>query len=187
MIQSNSFLDLMSKITGIPKLVTPNNSLGSGIHQGGDGSFVDVHIDVNFDPESQMWRRINLLIYLNKNWKKEYGGDLEIWSPDMSKCEHSIAPLFNRAVIFLTDENSPHGYEAIKIPEGESRKSFYSYFYTEIGEGFKYSDSRFIPRPNDGVLKSILTKVKETLKIQSKRLLKSFGIKSLDFQDKNKN
>ena len=105
----------------------------------------------------------------------------------MSKCEHSIAPLFNRAVIFLTDENSPHGYEAIKIPEGESRKSFYSYFYTEIGEGFKYSDSRFIPRPNDGVLKSILTKVKETLKIQSKRLLKSFGIKSLDFQDKNKN
>lgn len=186
MIQSNEFLNWMSELTGIPKLVSPNNSLGSGIHQGGDRSFVDVHIDVNFDPKSEMWRRINLLIYLNKNWNEEYGGHLEIWKPDMSKCEHSISPLFNRAVIFLTDENSPHGYKAINIPEGESRKSFYAYYYTEIGEGFKYSDSRFIPRPNDSFYKSIATKVKERIKIQAKRLLKNVGIKSLDFQDKNK-
>ena len=186
MIQSNEFLSWISELTGIPMLVTPNNSLGSGIHQGGDGSFVDVHIDVNFDPKSEMWRRINLLIYLNKNWKEEYGGHLEIWSPDMSKCEHSVSPLFNRAVIFLTDENSPHGYKAIKIPEGESRKSFYAYYYTEIGEGFKYSDSRFIPRPNDSILKRTATQAKESIKIQAKRLLKKLGIKSLDFQDKNK-
>jgi hypothetical protein len=186
MIQGKEFLNWMSKLTGIPELVTPNNSLGSGIHQGGNGSFVDVHIDVNFDPKSEMWRRINLLIYLNKNWKEEYGGNLEIWNPDMSKCEHSISPLFNRAIIFLTDENSPHGYKSINIPEGESRKSFYAYYYTEIGEGFKYSDSRFIPRPNDSIYKSIATQVKEGIKSQAKRLLKKLGIKSLDFQDKNK-
>ena len=67
LIQSNDFLNWMSELTGISGLVTPDNSLGSGIHQGGQGSFVDIHIDVNFDPKSEMWRRINLLIYLNKN------------------------------------------------------------------------------------------------------------------------
>lgn len=186
MIQSNDFLNWLSELTGISGLVTPDNSLGSGIHQGGHGSFVDIHIDVNFDPKSEMWRRINLLIYLNKNWKKDYGGNLELWSPDMRECKHSIAPLFNRAVIFLTDENSPHGYKAINIPEGESRKSFYAYYYTEIDENFKYSDSKFVSRPDDKFLKRVATKLKESIKIETKRLLKKMGLKSLDFQDKNK-
>ena len=141
---------------------------------------------MNFDPKSEMWRRINLLIYLNKNWKKDYGGNLELWSPDMRECKHSIAPLFNRAVIFLTDENSPHGYKAINIPEGESRKSFYAYYYTEIDENFKYSDSKFVSRPDDRFLKRVATKLKESIKIETKRLLKKMGLKSLDFQDKNK-
>ncbi|TNE27505.1 MAG: hypothetical protein EP346_12115 [Bacteroidetes bacterium] len=53
-----------------------------------------------------------------------------------------VAPWHNRADIFYTDENSPHGYSNIDIPKGEARKSFYSYFYTELGERFKYSVSR---------------------------------------------
>ena len=104
----------------------------------------------------------------------------------MRECKHSIAPLFNRAVIFLTDENSPHGYKAINIPEWESRKSFYAYYYTEIDENFKYSDSKFVSRPDDKFLKRVATKLKESIKIETKRLLKKMVLKSLDFQDKNK-
>jgi hypothetical protein len=185
-IRSDFFAEWMSTVTGISGLLTPDNPLGSGVHQGANGSYVDVHIDVNYDPESNLWRRVNLLIYLNRHWEESYGGHLEIWDPLMRRAEKRISPAHNRAVIFLTDENSPHGYQTIHVPEGETRKSFYAYFFTPIQDGFRYSDSRFIARPNDSAWRKAATNVKEAIKIQSKRILKALGVKSLDFQDKNK-
>jgi len=186
LIASDEFASWISAVTGIENLRTTDDSLGSGVHQGKDGSYVDVHIDVNMNPEKGLWRRINLLIYLNRNWKPEYGGDLELWNKEMTVCEVKVPCDFNRAVIFYTDENSPHGYAKINVPEGETRKSFYSYFYTPIGEGFRYSDSRFVSRPDDSAAKKLVTGVKESIKINGKRLLKALGVKSLDFQDKNR-
>lgn len=185
-VNSESFYNWIREVTGVEGLVTTQDSLGSGVHQGANGSYVDVHIDVNMNPEAGLWRRVNLLIYLNKHWQDEYGGHLEIWDKQMKVMHQRIAPSHNRAVIFYTDENSPHGYSKINVPEGETRKSFYTYFYTEIGEGFRYSDSRFISRPDESIGKKIVTGTKEALKINAKRLLKNLGVKSLDFQDKNK-
>lgn len=185
-IRSEEFSKWISDVTGIEGLVTTDDSLGSGVHQGGQGSYVDVHIDVNYNPEADMWRRVNLLIYLNRNWEDQWGGHLELWDKEMKECKQKVAPNHNRAVIFLTDENSPHGYAKINIPEHESRKSFYAYFYTPVGDGFKYSDSRFIARPDDSISRKTATNVKEAIKINIKRLLKVLGVKSLDFQDKNK-
>jgi len=185
-IRSEEFGAWMSELTGIENLSTPDDALGSGLHQGGNGSFVDVHIDVNFDPKLKLWRRINLLIYLNRHWDEAYGGHLEIWDPKMQNVLHRVAPLHNRAIIFLTDENSPHGYKAINVPEGESRKSFYAYFFTEVSDGFKYSDSRFIARPDDSFTRRTATALKEWTKIRAKRVLNALGVKMLDFQDKNR-
>ena len=185
-VNSEAFYQWIRKVTGVEGLVTTQDSLGSGVHQGANGSYVDVHIDVNLNPEAGLWRRVNLLIYLNKKWKDEYGGHLEIWDKEMKVMHQRIAPNHNRAVIFYTDENSPHGYSKINVPEGETRKSFYTYFYTEIGDGFRYSDSRFVSRPDDKLGKKLVTSAKETFKINAKRILKNLGVKSLDFQDKNK-
>ena len=185
-ISSKEFYAFMEQVTGIEGLHTTQDALGSGVHQGANGSFVDVHIDVNMNPEQGLWRRINLLIYLNRNWKLEYGGDLELWSKDMKVMHKKYPPAFNCAVIFETDERSPHGYSKINIPEGESRKSFYTYYYTAIPENFVYSDSKFVSRPDESLIKKTLTGAKEAIKINAKRLLKKLGVKSLDFQDKNK-
>lgn len=185
-VGSEAFYKWMREITGLEDLVTTRDSLGSGLHQGANGSYVDVHVDVNMNPEAGLWRRVNLLIYLNKNWEDEYGGHLELWDKDMKTLHHRIAPSHNRAVIFYTDDNSPHGYSKINIPEGESRKSFYTYYYTEVGEGFKYRDSKFRSRPDEKLGKKIATETKESIKIRAKQFLKALGIKSLDFQDRNK-
>lgn len=185
-IASDEFSKWISAVTGVENLHTTDDSLGSGVHQGKDGSYVDVHIDVNLNPDKGLWRRVNLLIYLNRFWKPEYGGDLELWDKEMNNCEVTVPCDFNRAVIFYTDENSPHGYAKISVPEGETRKSFYTYFYTPIGEGFRYSDSRFVSRPDDALGKKVVTGIKENVKINAKRLLNKLGVKSLDFQDKNK-
>ena len=168
-VSTPEMYQFMETITGIKGLRTTNDSLGSGVHQGQNGSYVDVHIDVNYNPAENLWRRINLLIYLNKNWQPEYGGDLELWDKKMTQCEAKVPCDFNRAVIFLTDENSPHGYGEITIPEGETRKSFYTYYYTEIGEGFKYRDSKFVSRQDTPLAKKIVTETKEAVKIRSKQ------------------
>lgn len=186
MIASEGFSKWISEVTGVEGLHTTDDSLGSGVHQGKNGSYVDVHIDVNMNPDKGLWRRVNLLIYLNRFWKPEYGGDLELWNKEMTTCEVTVPCDFNRAVIFYTDENSPHGYAKINVPEGETRKSFYTYFYTPIGDGFRYSDSRFVSRPDDALGRKVVTSVKENVKINAKRLLNKLGVKSLDFQDKNK-
>ena len=185
-VGSDEMYQFMETITGIKGLCTTDDAMGSGVHQGTNGSYVDVHIDVNYNTKENLWRRINLLIYLNKDWKPDYGGDLELWDKAMTKCEVKVPSDFNRAVIFLTDENSPHGYGKITIPEDETRKSFYTYYFTEVGEGFNYSDSRFVSRPDDSTAKKIATGIKEPLKITAKKILNAIGIKSLDFQDKNK-
>ncbi|MFN4298679.1 MAG: 2OG-Fe(II) oxygenase [Thermaurantimonas sp.] len=184
-VQSEEFCTWLSEMTGVEGLRSTDDSLGSGLHQGKNGSFVDVHVDVNMNPEKGLWRRINLLIYLNKYWKPEYGGDLELWDVDMKNCIKKIPPYHNVAVIFYTDDNSPHGYSRIHVPEHESRKSFYTYYYTPIGEGFTYRDSKFLPRPDESLGKKLITNVKETIKINTKRALKFLGVKKLDFQDKN--
>jgi len=103
----------------------------------------------------------------------------------MTECMVKVPPTFNTAVIFYTDDNSPHGYRKINIPEDESRKSFYTYFYTKPEEGVSYRDSKFVSRPDDATSKKLATGIKETLKINGKKLLKFIGLKNLDFQDKN--
>lgn len=180
------FIKNVEYITGLENLVTTNDALGAGVHQGANGSYVDIHIDSNYNAKENLWRRLNLLVYLNKNWKPEYGGDLELWDQKMTKCEKTVPCDWNRAVIFLTDETTPHGYSKITVPEGETRKSFYTYYSNTPDPDFKYVDSHFIARPNDSFFKRTVTSIKEPLKLSIKRTLKSLGVKSLDFQDKNK-
>lgn len=178
--------DFVSSLTGIDGLFTNTDALGQGIHQGGKGSFLDVHIDVNVNVAKKLWRRVNLLVYMNKNWKPEYKGEIEIWNKDMKTMAVKYPPTFNTAVIFLTDSDSPHGYEKINFPEGEYRKSYYAYFFTPMEEGVKYEDSRFLSKPDDSIGKKVATSLKENLKIKVKQALSFLGVGSLDFQDKNK-
>jgi len=181
------FIKNIEIITGLSGLVTTDDALGAGVHQGCPGSYVDVHIDSNYNTKEDLWRRLNFLVYLNKEWKPEYGGDLELWDQKMTKCETKVPCDWNRAVIFLTDETTPHGYRKINIPDHETRKSFYTYYSTPPEKDFKYLDSHFKARPDDSIGKKVATGIKEPLKLNIKRFLKSIGIKSLDFQDKNNN
>lgn len=172
------FYKALSTITGIPDLYSVEDALGMGVHQGADGSYLDIHIDFNIHYERNIHRRTNLLIFLNKNWQESYGGALELWNENVTKLEKSYLPLFNRCVIFETSEISYHGYGKISVPEGETRKSFYAYYYTDLRENAaSYHDTVFKARPEEGAVKKIKTDVKETLKNTVKRVMKKAGIK----------
>jgi Rps23 Pro-64 3,4-dihydroxylase Tpa1-like proline 4-hydroxylase len=177
-LNTPEFYKALSKITGIESLYSVDDALGMGVHQGSNGSFLDIHIDFNIHYDRNIHRRVNLLIFMNKDWKEEYGGLLELWNKDVSKLEKSYLPAYNRCVIFETSEISYHGYGKISVPEGIHRKSFYGYYYTDLREGAAgYHDTVFKARPEEGLIKKVKTDVKETLKNNIKRVFKKAGIK----------
>lgn len=173
------FLTFMEQLTGINDLILPDDHRGSGLHQGTDGSFLDVHVDFSVHPILNLHRRLNLLIFLNKDWKPEYGGALELWDAKVKNLEAEILPGFNKAVIFECNEVSFHGYNKISVPEGETRKSMFVYLYTPVGPNVKYHDTIFKARPSEGLAKRAVTDLKETSKNGVKKVLKTLGMKKL--------
>lgn len=130
-LASPEFLDTLSYVFDIPKLVPDEELTGGGIHQTGPRGHLDVHVDFNYIGERELHRRLNILVYFNKDWRPEWGGNIELWDADVKKCHQSFSPLFNRCVVFETNEISFHGVTAVKCPEGRSRKSFAAYYYTK--------------------------------------------------------
>ncbi len=43
------------------------------------GSRLEMHLDYSIHPVTGKERRVNLIIYMNKDWKDEWGGELNLW------------------------------------------------------------------------------------------------------------
>jgi Rps23 Pro-64 3,4-dihydroxylase Tpa1-like proline 4-hydroxylase len=129
----NSFEMLLwlEALTGIEGLIPDPYFGGGGLHQIEPGGFLKIHADFNVHPKLKLDRRLNMLVYLNKDWRDEYGGHLELWDRDKTTCREKILPLFNRTVIFSTTDTSFHGHpHPLTSPPGTSRKSVSLYYYT---------------------------------------------------------
>jgi hypothetical protein len=156
-LNSPAFVRWLSKLTGIPNLVSDDMLEGGGLHQSGVGGFLNVHTDFSNHHYHKHWRRrVNLIIYLNEGWQEEWGGAIELWDREVKRCVVKIPPLFNHALICRTDEISYHGFpDPVRCPESESRKSLALYYYTvESGDGEKVRSTNYRHRPNDGPLKA---------------------------------
>jgi Rps23 Pro-64 3,4-dihydroxylase Tpa1-like proline 4-hydroxylase len=130
-LQSEIFLLALAEITGIIGLIPDNYLFGSGLFRIERGGFLKVHADFNVHPVMMLDRRINLLLYLNDNWKDEYGGNIDLWEQDKSALSKSIPPIANRCVIFSTTDTSFHGHpHPLSCPPGRSRNCISLYYYT---------------------------------------------------------
>ncbi len=131
-LNSKTFLLFLQSITSIKEnLMSDPYLMGGGLHEIKRGGVLKVHTDFNRHPIFNLDRRINVLIYLNKNWKKEYGGNLELWDKNMNKCIKKIQPLFNSMVIFSTTDFSNHGHpDPLTCPDNISRKSLALYYFS---------------------------------------------------------
>jgi 2OG-Fe(II) oxygenase superfamily len=136
-LHSASFLYFLSEMTGIWNLLPDPYLQGSGYHMIPKGGSFDIHADRNTAYETGLTRRLSLIVYLNKDWKHEYGGQLELWDTSGTRCEVVVEPLFNRTIIFeITDKNF-HGVPAtVACPDGRARTCFVIYYHT-VGAGGK--------------------------------------------------
>jgi hypothetical protein len=129
----NRFKMFLRELTGQDVFVDPAFH-GGGIHQGGDGSFLDMHVDFNTHPLHEKWfRNLNILLYLNREWDPSYGGELKIRHRDNPDYTKLVEPLFNRCVIMFTRDYTVHGYDRISFPPGRYRQSLAAYAYSELG------------------------------------------------------
>ena len=129
-LHSEKMDQFLSYISAKDIFVDPKN-FGGGLHQGKSRSRLDMHLDFNYHPLEKNWyREMNLLFYLNKDWKPEYGGDLII--QDLrTGIKKSLAVPFNRLIVQKCSSYSLHGYNAHTFPEGSYRTSIATYAYVQ--------------------------------------------------------
>lgn len=183
LLAEDEFVKKVGNMLNIPNLIADPDLMGGGIHETNSGGHLDVHIDFNYVRQKQWHRRVNILIYFNKDWKEEYGGYFDIWDKEVKNRKGYFAPVFNRACGFATGEYSWHGVTPITCPRNRLRKSFAVYFYTkEAPEGWDGSvhSTIFKARPDEWVKGYVAMPAEKAVRDvkQAVRSLKT-GVKSL--------
>ena len=155
LIRSEEFLNLVTRWTGIPDLLYDSEYVGGGTHENLNGQELDPHIDFNYHPTTALHRRLNLILFLNREWEESWGGGLDFhrdpWDPESDQVI-SITPVFNRCVLFETNEHSWHGFRQIVLPKDKrhiSRRTIAVYFYTRerpIAEVATEHSTVYVPR-----------------------------------------
>jgi hypothetical protein len=129
-LASPGFLVDLSALTGIPNLLADEKLFGGGMHMTGPHGRLDVHVDFNRG-EGELYRRLNLLLYLNPEWDESWGGQIELWNAEVTECALRLSPALGRCLIFETSQRSFHGVAPLTCPPDRVRRSFAAYYYTK--------------------------------------------------------
>jgi hypothetical protein len=123
---------------GVSGLLSDPGLEGAGLCEMRPGDFMRPHRDSLSHVTRPRWqRRHALFIFLNPDWREEYGGSLTLWDGDARGRGGAvrILPLFNRFVIFGDPAGVVHGVpDEIRCPAGTARRSIAAYYYTEHAE-----------------------------------------------------
>jgi hypothetical protein len=133
-LTGDEFRRFICEISGKDLFIDPTFH-GGGFHQSGNGGYLDQHVDFNVHPQHSDWlRTLNVLLYLNKDWRPEYDGRLLIKAAPEDD-PRAIEPLFNRGVIMLSGDHTYHGFRKMTLPNGVTRKSIAAYAYELVSAG----------------------------------------------------
>jgi Rps23 Pro-64 3,4-dihydroxylase Tpa1-like proline 4-hydroxylase len=129
--KSPEMLEFLEKITGIDGLESDPHLYGGGIHRTTTGGRLAIHADFNIHLLTGKHRRLNVLLYLNPDWKPEYNGEFELWQTNMNGCAKKVVPIINRLVLFRIRDDAYHGHPEIwNAPQNIPRYSIALYYYT---------------------------------------------------------
>ena len=138
---SIKFINWLESFTNEKELVADDNLTASGISSVGRGGFLKIHCDPNWNPKMKLYLRIIIIVYLNKDWKDEWGGHLELWDEEMNSCKKKIKPDFNKMLIFSNNGKNYHGHpDPLNIPENMRRNNLIMYYYSPYSNSNKEND-----------------------------------------------
>jgi len=142
-LNSSTFIDQIKSITGENNLYPDQGLHGAGWHIHGRGGKLNVHLDYEVHPKLNLLRKYNFIYYLSKDWREEWGGNLEFWShnEETNSPKEKIKTIeckFNRVILFDASQNSWHGFsEPINCPEKVYRKSIAMYYLTDVPDNLR--------------------------------------------------
>ncbi len=187
-LNSPPVLKFLESLTGIEGLIPDPYYLGGGLHQIERGGFLKIHADFNWHEAMKVHRRINLLIYLNKDWEDSFGGHLELWDGrEAGGLRKKIAPLFGRCVVFNTTDFAYHGHpDPLACPEDRTRKSIALYYYSATRPANELTQEHgtlFLKRHQGEWNETTLTKTKRIIRDMIPPLLLA-GLRRLPLRGK---
>ncbi|CAM3493540.1 2OG-Fe(II) oxygenase [Nocardioides zeicaulis] len=150
---SPEFVQWLEDLTGIPDLMPDWSMDGGGLHQTLRGGHLNIHADFTTHHEHDSWKRqVNILLYLNEEWRDEWGGKLELWDQQMRSCQATVTPAGNRMLVFTTSFDSFHGHpDGLECPDDVARRSMALYYFTEEVNPERRS-TNYQARPEDGAV-----------------------------------
>jgi hypothetical protein len=146
------FVEYLTELTGIGDLIPDASMDGGGLHQTLRGGHLNVHADFTTHHTHADWaRRVNILLYLNDEWRPEWGGELELWDVAMTGCHERVTPQGNRMLVFTTSADSFHGHpDPLTCPDDVARRSMALYYFTREHSPVRRS-TNYRARPGDGL------------------------------------
>jgi hypothetical protein len=151
-LTSPEFVAYLEELTGIENLKSDWAMDGGGLHQTLRGGHLNIHTDFSTHHQHENWaRRVNVLLYLNEEWRDEWGGKLELWDEGMTACQDRVTPQGNRMLVFTTSDKSFHGHpDGLTCPEDVARRSIALYYFTEEEKTVRRA-THYRARPEDGL------------------------------------
>jgi Rps23 Pro-64 3,4-dihydroxylase Tpa1-like proline 4-hydroxylase len=168
--QDPRVIDKVAELTGIDEPVGDPHLYAGGLSAMTRGHFLNPHIDNSHDGEQKNYRVLNLLYYVTPEWRPEFGGNLELWDDQVTRCIE-VPSLFNRMVLMATNDRSYHSVNEVKI-EGTRRCVSNYYFSPHSPNGYETSHvTYFMARPEQR-LRRVMTKVDSEVRSALRRIKK---------------
>lgn len=143
-LNSELWIENLKKLTKIGTLFSTEvgNTDLANYHEMSQNGFLGSHVDHSSDPNTGKPHVLNIILYLTKNWKKEWGGATTLSNQNGKKILKEIEYVPNRAVIFLHTPYSFHGVSEIKNNQ-ENRATLYVDYYSKSKKPFEHMTLSF--------------------------------------------
>lgn len=162
-VNSGYFVDFLSRITGERELIVDQKLFGGGLHESRNDGRFGVHRDFERHDQTGLRNEMVLLTYLNKNWNRDWGGELELWDHQAKECVTRVAPDFGVSLLMKNGPHHFHGHpNPLRMPEGRLRRSLGTYYYANpeaVEQGSRGTTTTFLHARLPHSLKSSATRL----------------------------
>lgn len=120
----------IAELLGVENAFGDWNCHAAGLHAMPPGSSLGVHLDSDHHPITGWKRAANAVLYLNSEWRDDWGGAFELWDATGQSCLERVKPRFNRLVLFEPSDVSYHSVSKVTGPE--TRKTLTVFFWRHV-------------------------------------------------------